>query len=133
MYSPSAYFLSKNLVELPGTLVAPMAQMLVMYWAIDYDHFFTMYIVLVILANTAIGMGLFISAMVPNFNSATAIAPLITAPTLFFGGFFVNPDTITPWISWLQYFSPIRYADEAIAHTQFDGVDNSNVKLYMSL
>ena len=25
MYSPSAYFLSKNLVELPGTLVAPMA------------------------------------------------------------------------------------------------------------
>ena len=127
MYYPSAYFLSKNLVEMPGTLAAPLAQILVMYWAIDYDHFFTIYLVLVMTANTSLGIGLLISAISPNVNSATAIAPLFTMPSILFGGFVANTESFPSWLSWVQYFSPIRFGDEAIAHTQFDGVDNPNV------
>ena len=133
MYYPSAYFLSKNLVEMPATLIAPMAQMLVMYWAIDYDNFFTMYIILVMTANTSMGIGLLISAMTPNVNSATAIAPLFTMPMILFGGFIANTDSIPAWLGWVQWISPIRYGNEAVAHTQFDGVTNANAILYMSL
>ena len=40
LYNPLAYFISKNLVEVPGAIFAPLAQLLVMYWAIGYQNFF---------------------------------------------------------------------------------------------
>ena len=29
---------------------------------------------------------------------------------------------MSKWISWMQWLSPIRYANEALSHTQFDNV-----------
>ena len=40
MYDPSAYFIAKNVVEIPGSLIAPMLQLMVMYWGIVYTGFF---------------------------------------------------------------------------------------------
>ena len=41
-------------------------------------------------------------------------------PIMLFGGFIVNTETVAPWLSWIQWVSPIRYGNEALAHTQFD-------------
>lgn len=122
MYYPSAYFLAKNLVELPATFLAPMAQLLVMYWGIQYTDFFTLYLILVIMANTSVGIGLLISSLCPDVTSSTSIAPLFTMPMILFGGFIANNESVPAWLNWIQYISPVRYANEAIAHTQFDSI-----------
>ena len=36
LYSPCPYFISKNMVETPGAIIAPLLQLLLIYWAIGY-------------------------------------------------------------------------------------------------
>lgn len=44
-------------------------------------------------------------------------------PMNLFGGFIANTNSMSKWISWMQWLSPIRYANEALSHTQFDNVE----------
>jgi hypothetical protein len=41
------------------------------------------------------------------------------------GGMLCNAGTMSPWISWLQYLSPIRYGYEALVWNQYDDLDVS--------
>ena len=75
---------------------------------------------MVIVAFTAQAIGLFISSLSPNVTSATAIAPAFTMPIVLFGGFITNNEAVGAYISWMEWVSPIRYANEALAHSQFD-------------
>ena len=56
---------------------------------------------MIVIANTAIGIGLTISAMAPNVNTATSIAPVFTMPMILFAGFIANTDTIPAWLAWI--------------------------------
>ncbi len=123
LYNPSAYFIAKNLVEIPGSLIAPMLQLLVMYWGVGYDGgFLQIYLVMLLIVQTSMGIGLVISSLAPDMTSATAIAPLFTMPMILFGGFIANAASTPNWLGWIQWLSPIRYANEAFAHIQFDGI-----------
>ena len=42
-------------------------------------------------------------------------------PMVLFGGFIANNTEVAVWLNWIQYISPVRYAAEALAHTQLDG------------
>ena len=125
LYSPGAYFLAKNMIETPVALLTPMVQLLVMYWGLDYVNFFQVYLVMAILCQCAMGIGLTISSIAPNVTTATTIAPAFTMPAILFGGLFANTDTMPKWLSWLQWISPIRYTNEMMAHSQYDGVHTS--------
>ena len=72
---------------------------------------------MVIVAFTAQAIGLFISSLSPNVTSATAIAPVFTMPIILFGGFITNNEAVGAYISWMEWVSPIRYANEALAHS----------------
>ena len=86
----------------------------------DAGTFFAIYFVLTLTAQAALGVGLTISAMAPNMTQATVIAPCFSLPLLVFGGTIVNMQTVPGWLAWLQWLSPIRYGNEALAHSQFD-------------
>ena len=120
MYSPVAYFIAKNMVETPPIFIAPLLQLLIMYFGFGYVHFGLVYLAMLITAMTAFGIGLLISAGAQNVNSATSIAPLFTMPFVLFGGFIANNEAIPSWLNWIQWISPIRYANEMMAHSQFD-------------
>ena len=66
-------------------------------------------------AQTAIGMGLFISTCAENMVTASAIAPALTMPMVMFGGLFANSGTLPVWIVWVQYISPIYYGNIALS------------------
>lgn len=38
------------------------------------------------------------------------VQPLFTLPLVVLAGFFVNLDSLGPWISWVQYLSYVKYA-----------------------
>lgn len=71
-------------------------------------------------AQTGMGIGLFISALAPNMVTATSIAPAFTMPMVLFGGFIANNNSIPAYLGWLQWISPIRYGNEALAHVTMD-------------
>ena len=117
MYNPVAYFIAKNMVEVPAIIIAPMLQLLVIYWGAGYIHFLRVYLVMFLTANTSLGVGLLVSAMSPSLTAATSIAPAFTMPFILFGGLFANTDSMPKWLSWMQWISPVRYANEALGHT----------------
>ena len=123
LYNPSAYFIAKNVIEIPGSLITPMLQLLVMYWGVGYNGgFLQLYLVMLLIVQTSMGIGLVISSLASNMTSANAMAPLFTLPMILFGGFVVNAASIPKWLGWILLLSPIRYANEAFAHIQFDGI-----------
>lgn len=101
MYHPAAYFLAKNLVETPVACLTPLIMLTIMYWGIGYTHYFLVYIGLISIAQTSMGVGIFISAIAPNVTTATAIAPVFTMPFILFGGFIANTDTLPDWLGWV--------------------------------
>ena len=40
-------------------------------------------------------------------------------PATSFGGFFANLSQMSPYVSWLQYLSPVRYGFEAMLWAQW--------------
>ena len=64
-------------------------------------------------------MGMFISSLFNQSETALAVAPVILMPLLMFSGFFSNAGTLANWISWIQYISPVRYALEAFVWNEF--------------
>ena len=76
-----------------------------------------------LVAQTAVGIGLLISSFAPDVTTATSIAPLFTMPMILFGGFIANTATTPAWLGWIQWISPIRYGNEALAHSQFNDVN----------
>jgi len=48
------------------------------------------------------------------------VAPIFVMPSILFGGFFVNLNTVPGWLRWIQWTSPVRYGMEALAHIEMD-------------
>ena len=74
LYKPIAYFTAKNALETLAGLITPMLQILVVYWGVGYGEaagadagtFFSIYLVLALVALSAMAIGMLISAMAPN-------------------------------------------------------------------
>ena len=101
MYSPLVYFISKNLVEMPGTFIGPLLTLLIIYWGIDYVSFFKVYLTMFLVAQIGFGLGLTISSLAqPGPNSGTLIN-LFATFNILFSGRFVNIATMPDWIGWI--------------------------------
>ena len=127
LYGVCPYWLAKNVIELPVTIVAPMLQLLIVYFAVGFKHsatdFLKIYLVIWILAQNAIGMGLVVSSLANNITTATSAAPLMTMPNVLFGGMLANSGSLPSYISWCQYLTPVRYANEAFSTVALKGVN----------
>ena len=73
-----------------------------------------MYLVLFLVSQVSIGLGLLLSALAKSEIQAITLAPLITMPNVLLGGLFANSGSLPSYISWAQWLTVIRYADEAI-------------------
>ena len=127
LYSFLPYYISKNAIEVPVALLAPLIQELILYWSSDFrrgtSEFFKIYLVLILINQVATGTGLFISCLANSVPTATSIAPLFNLPVILFGGLFANSSTLPSYISWMQWISPVFYANQAMNMVQFSGVN----------
>ncbi len=123
MYSPLLYFTIKNLTDSPVAAITPFIVLLVVYWGIPLTHFFQIYLSVMLLSNTAFGMGLFISSAANDITSATTVAPILTMPMILFGGLFANVGAMPAAIRWLQWVSPVRFTNEALLTAWYQGME----------
>jgi ABC-type multidrug transport system permease subunit len=113
MYGLTAYFLTKNLIDIPVLLISPLIALLIVFWGIGFynswDTFWGFYLAIMLVGQSAAGLGFMVSTSVDNIATASAISNLITLPAILFGGLFVNDSSMFKALSWIQYISPIRY------------------------
>ena len=50
LYSPLPYFISKNMVEFPVSLITPLVQLCVIFWGVGMIHFFKVYLAVALTA-----------------------------------------------------------------------------------
>lgn len=123
MYGLTPYFLTKNIVEQPVLLIQPLIQLLVVYWGIGYypsmQSFWMIYFTIMLVGQTAAGLGFMISAACDSNESASAVSSLITLPAILFGGLFVNTSTVFKALGWIQWLSPVRYGFECLCIAEY--------------
>ena len=67
-------------------------------------------------------LGYLISCIFNDYATATMIAPILVMPFMLFGGFFANLDSLAAWFGWIQWISPLTYANRAIMVNEFSVV-----------
>ena len=79
-----------------------------------------MWLIGFLLVQCALSYGYFVSSIVERMESATAVAPLVTMPTILFGGLFVNSDSYSiAALGYIRYLSPVFYANCAMLIAQW--------------
>lgn len=121
MYGLTPYMITKNLIEIPIVSIQPLILLAVNYYAIGLDepiqHFDKFYIILFLMAHVATSFGNVLSASFDNADTALASCFLFLAPTILFGGLFVNLSTLPTYIRWMKWTSPANYCFQALVET----------------
>ncbi|KAJ2568014.1 hypothetical protein IW140_004259 [Coemansia sp. RSA 1813] len=124
-YGLPAYFLAKNLVELPIQIIVPIIYSCICYWALGLQKdgikfvIFTISCIAVNLCGYSLGM--LLAVMCKTMSAIVAALPMVLIPLMLFGGLFVNTGNSTAWLRWIQWLSPVKYAFAATMKNQFEG------------
>ncbi|OLY83949.1 ABC transporter G family member 22 [Smittium mucronatum] len=70
----------------------------------------------------SLGIALAVSAIAPNEQVATIIAPLVLTIFVIYGGSLVNSGSVTPILAWLRFISYIYYTYMAAMQNEMRGL-----------
>lgn len=113
MYSPSAYYLARNLSDLPFICCTALVHVLLAFWLVGYgtNSVLTIYFILAAVVNAIASSGfmLMIATFSPSCTTSSVGASVgMVAVSLNFG-YFISVDAMpafwrgTKWISWMFY------------------------------
>lgn len=132
LYSTTAYFISRNLIEIPYAFIFPIIQSLIVYWFSGLSNtatqFFTFYLILTLQSFAGMSMGLLIGSIIIDQKIVPTLTPSLSIVVSLFSGFFKNLAALPEWIGWLQYLSPIRYCFEALVRNEVRYAPLSNLE-----
>ncbi|KAL7751154.1 hypothetical protein RI367_003359 [Sorochytrium milnesiophthora] len=125
-YGLPAYFLSKQVVELPFQIALPFVFIVVLYWIAgfvsDAPHFFTMAAFVIVMAGCGTAIGTFAACLFESLTVTLAVLPTVMLPMMIFGGLLVNTGNIPAWLNWIKYLSPQKYGFTGMVKSEFAGV-----------
>ena len=85
-----------------------------MYWFVGLSNtasqFFIHYLIAYLMTLNGISIGILLGTIILDGKSFGVINPMAIVPFFLVSGFFKNTGTLSPWIGWLQYISPVKYA-----------------------
>ncbi|XP_077235610.1 ABC transporter G family member 22-like [Tasmannia lanceolata] len=107
MYKLSAYFMARNMSDLPLDLILPIFFLLVVYFMVGLKHsssaFFLSMLTIFLSIISAQGLGLAIGAAFMDVKKATTLASVIVMTFMLAGGFFVQ--SVPAFVLWIRYIS----------------------------
>lgn len=128
MYRVDTYFITKQIVELPVSLIGPALFLVIFYFMVGLDikveKFFLALVIVLLVVQVVLSMGYFMSCVSPNVEVGLALAPVVLIPFLLFGGFFLNSLDVPIWLIWLKYLSWFLYGFEALVINQWADIEN---------
>jgi len=126
LYRLPAYFISRNIVEIPFKIIFCLIGMTIIYFMIGYQEIAGKYFIMVLVgivqefAGTA--LGIFMASLFEDIAVALAVTPMALMPLMIFSGFFVNSSTIPVFLNWIKWLSPMKYAFVALVKNEFSGL-----------
>jgi ABC-type multidrug transport system permease subunit len=131
LYSVTAYFFSRNIIEVPYSIIFPLLQALIMYWFVGLSstatQFFTFYLICYLIGFAGMSLGLMLGSMATDAKSVSVLTPVIMLPFFLFSGLFKNTGNLPAWIGWIQYISPIKYTFSAFLQNEVIYASSSNI------
>ena len=131
LYSLSAYFLSKNIIQIPISIIISLIQVLIMYWFVGLtstvEQFFIYYLITLILTIGGVSIGLLIGSLVMDIVAVSTTITVVIMPFFIFAGFLKNPANMPIWYGWIQYISPCKYGFAAWILNEVNGTVPSNI------
>ncbi|CAD6187882.1 unnamed protein product [Caenorhabditis auriculariae] len=126
VYRTSAYFLAKNLAELPQYIVLPIVYNSIVYFMAGlypnvYNFVFAS-LVSVLITNVAISISYAVATVFGDTAVAMTVLPIFVIPIMAFGGFFISFDSIPPYFTWLSSLSYFKYGYEALAVNEWESI-----------
>ncbi|OMH80189.1 ATP-binding cassette sub-family G member 2 [Zancudomyces culisetae] len=122
-YFVTPYFFAKLLVEFPLQVVSPVIFATISFFMVGYtrtvEQFFIYLLTCLLMSLTGFSMGFFISTIFADISTALSVLPMMIIVPVVFGGLLVNSNSMFPWVAWLQWISPIKYAFSAFCINQF--------------
>lgn len=132
LYTTLPYFLSRNIVEIPYSLFFPMLLCLIIYWFVGLSstasQFFIFYLIVYLLTVNGVSLGLMLGSIITDAKSVGAITPAFLLPIFLLSGFFKNTASLSAWIDWIQYLSPIKYGFAAFVQNEVQFASASNLE-----
>jgi|JI61114C2RNA_FD_contig_61_1897845_length_1879_multi_4_in_0_out_0_2 hypothetical protein len=105
MYSAVAYFISRNLVELPLLFIVPLLNSLIVYWMIQLhpgaSYFFLFLLVSFLCSLAGNSLGFLTGSFFTDAKVAFGMLPMIVLPLMLFSGFYKNRKDLAAWIGWV--------------------------------
>ncbi|XP_068660263.1 ABC transporter G family member 22-like [Aristolochia californica] len=127
MYRLSAYFMARNMSDLPLDLILPIVFMLIVYFMAglkqSIDAFFLSMLIVLLSIVAAQGLGLAIGAAFMDIMKATTLASVTVMTFMLAGGYFVQ--RIPPFISWIRNLSFAYHTYRLLLKIQY-GCSGSN-------
>lgn len=124
-YSPSAYFFSKTILELPLILVECVVFAAIIYWMTGLNHAadrFIFYILMLMASDLfAIVFCRFASVFISTEQVSAGLVPAVFGTMVMFTGFVIPPPSIPNWWIWIYYLSPFHYALEGLMINELVG------------
>lgn len=123
LYSPSSYFIAKNVADFPFQVVPSFVMSVIYYFMVGFDktvgQFVCYFVTCCMTTFCAYGFGYMVSAGSARMEIAIVIAPLTLGIWLALGGFFLRDGDIPQWIQWFKYLSFYRWSFFALVTNQF--------------
>jgi len=118
LYGVGSYFISRNLIELPYSLIFPVIQSPIYYWMVGLNptvgQFFTFFLILYLISFIGGSLGLLFGSLCDDAKRVGTLLILSIFLFIIFSGMFKNLANIPAWIGWIQYVSPLKYTFAAV-------------------
>ena len=129
MYSTSAYFFSKMVIEIPLSSIFPALYVGVAYYICGFnsgvDHFFKAVCMGMLVSLSAVIWGMLFGTLIKSEEKAVMLGPMLFVPFFLFAGLFSNIGNIFVVLRVFEYISPLRYAFEFLIRNEFEGNENA--------
>lgn len=121
-YHLSAYFMAKTSSDAPVRLTLPFLYMCTSFWMAGVSTEFAVFVsstcctLLSVMAGEA--LGLLVGTSISDLTKAMTVMIVSGLFLMLLGGFYVQ--SIPPFVAWVQYLSPFKYAFAASLQLVFD-------------
>lgn len=121
-YFVGSYFASKLTMELAVTGLQVSVSSMLTYLLVGFTAQFSIFWSgLYLMACSSTALGVLVGSSVENPSVAIEFLPAVFMPQILFAGFFVPPELIPDWLSWIRYICPLTYGVRILLGAEFDG------------
>eukprot|EP00758_Cryptobia_borreli_P013535 Tbor_TRINITY_DN5844_c1_g3::TRINITY_DN5844_c1_g3_i1::g.6773::m.6773 len=125
-YSPTIYFLTKWMAEVPLAVLNIAVESVIVYFVtglyINPKNFFIFYAAMLFCAQTASSLGMLVGIAIVNDAAAASVLPMVSIPLMLTGGLLASVDQIRPYWYWIEKISYIRHAFIIVTHNELTSV-----------